>query len=149
MKTSFATEMPSRSTQAATLAPNRPGLWPALRRALARRCPNCGEGRLFATYLKQVDRCAACGEPYAHIRSDDAAPWLTILVVGHVVVPIVLAVETYGSLPEWAAMVLWPLLAVGLALWVLPRAKALLMTIIWFTRAPGSETETETKTAAF
>jgi len=52
-----------------TVAPNRPPLWLAIRRGLACRCPNCGGGRLFASYLKQVDACAACGEPLGHIRS--------------------------------------------------------------------------------
>ena len=119
----------------------RPRLGPALRRALAGHCPNCGRGKLFASYLKQVDHCAVCGEAWGHIRSDDAAPWLTILIVGHIVVPIVLAAEMYGSMPEWLAMLLWSAFAGLLALAVLPRAKAVLMTIIWATRAPGSELE--------
>ncbi len=126
----------------------RPGIWVSMRRALAGRCPNCGHGKLFASYLKQVDRCVSCGEPWGHIRSDDAAPWLTILIVGHIVVPIVLAVEMYGSLPEWMAMLIWPAFAALLALAVLPRAKAVLMAIIWATRAPGSELEPDAAATA-
>jgi uncharacterized protein (DUF983 family) len=38
-------------------------------------------------------------------------------------------------------MIFWPLIALALALVVLPRAKGLLMSIIWATRAPGSETD--------
>lgn len=103
------------------------------------RCPNCGKGKLFRAYLKQVDQCAVCGELYGHIRSDDAAPWLTILIVGHIIVPVALSVESRSLLPNWLSMSLWPLLAVGLALIVLPRAKALFLTVIWSTRSPGSE----------
>lgn len=33
----------------------------------------------------------------------------------------------------------WPLFAVALALVVLPRAKGLLLSVIWATRGPGSE----------
>lgn len=119
--------------------PERPTLWTSVRRALARRCPNCGRGKLFVSYLRQVERCAECGERYSHIRSDDAAPWLTILVVGHIIVPVMFAVERRTDWPDWVAMTLWPALALGLAALVLPRAKALFVAVIWATRAEGSE----------
>ena len=120
-------------------ANDRPGLAIVIRRALIGRCPNCGQGKLFASYLKQVDSCAACSERYGHIRSDDAAPWLTILVVGHIAVPIVFAVERLTSWPIWLAMTVWPAFALVLGLVVLPRAKAVLLSIIWAIQAPGSE----------
>jgi uncharacterized protein (DUF983 family) len=110
-----------------------------IRRALMGRCPNCGQGKLFASYLKQVDSCAVCGEQYGHIRSDDAAPWLTILVVGHIAVPIVFAAERLTSWPIWVAMTVWPAFALALGLVVLPRAKAVLLSVIWAIQAPGSE----------
>ena len=118
---------------------DRPKLGVAMWRGLFGRCPNCGRARLFASYLKQIERCAACGEQYRHIRSDDAAPWLTVLVVGHLLIPIVLAVESSVDWPSWISMTLWPALALGLALLVLPRAKGFLMSVIWATRSPGSE----------
>ena len=118
---------------------DRPRLGIALRRGVMGRCPNCGQGRLFAGYLKQVAACAACGEAYGHIRSDDAAPWLTILVVGHVLVPVILSFEQNTDWPAWASMTLWPALAVAGVFAVLPRAKGLLMSAIWAMRAPGSE----------
>ena len=123
------------------LRQGRPKVGDAVRRALLGKCPNCGRGKLFASYLKQVDHCAVCREPYGHLRSDDAAPWLTILVVGHIVVPIVLAVESRSSWPTWISMMLWPVLALALVAFVLPRAKALFLSVIWATGAPGSGRE--------
>lgn len=117
----------------------RPPLGAAMWRGLRGRCPGCGEGRLFARYLRQVESCGVCREPLGHIRSDDAAPWLTILVVGHIAVPVILLVEQHSQWPTWLAMTVWPLFALGLSLAVLPRAKGLLVSIIWATRAPGSE----------
>lgn len=114
------------------------GVWPAIRRALRGRCPNCGEGRLFRTYLKQVERCACCGEAYGHIRADDGPPWLTILVVGHVVVPLVLYAEKYADWPLWVSMLAWPGLALALSLVVLPRAKGAFLGMLWATGAPGT-----------
>lgn len=119
----------------------RASLGQAMWRGLRGRCPACGEGHLFARYLKPVPGCSVCNEPLGHIRSDDAAPWLTILVVGHIVVPLMLAVERVSQWPEWVAMIVWPLVALALTLAVLPRSKGLLLSIIWATRAPGSETE--------
>jgi len=118
----------------------RPGIGTALKRALRGRCPNCGQGRLMRTYLKPVDACLSCHEAYGHIRADDAAPWLTILLVGHIVVPILLVVEQNTSWPAWMAMTVWPTIAFTMALVVLPRAKTLFVGLIWATGAPGSET---------
>jgi uncharacterized protein (DUF983 family) len=82
----------------------RPSTPTALFRGALGRCPRCGKGRLLHRYLKMVDRCAACGEPYGHYRTDDAAPWLTILVVGHITVPIILLCEMNFQLPMAAAL---------------------------------------------
>ncbi len=94
---------------------------------------------MFVSYLKQVDRCAVCGEPYGHIRSDDVAPWLTVLTVGLIGAPIVVLVESHTDWPNWTSMTVWPLFGLLLALAILPRAKAITVSMIWFTRGPGSE----------
>lgn len=120
---------------------NTPTFPIAAGRALIGRCPNCGSGKLFASYLKLVDRCEICSEKYGHVHSDDAAPWLTILVVGHIAVPIALAAETHAAWPIWISMCVWPALALVLGLAVLPRAKGFLVAAIWLTGAPGSERE--------
>jgi len=59
----------------------------AAARALMGRCPCCGKGKLMKSYLKQVENCSVCGESFGQIRADDAAPWLTIILVGHVFLP--------------------------------------------------------------
>jgi uncharacterized protein (DUF983 family) len=121
------------------LGKGRPSLRDAMWRGLKGRCPACGKAKLFASFLKQVDRCPACGEALGHVRSDDAAPWLTILVVGHIALPVILSVERYSQWPMWLAMTVWPLFALALTLAVLPRAKGFLLSIIWATGASGSE----------
>ena len=95
---------------------------------------------MFSSYLKLVDHCRVCGEPYGHIRSDDAAPWLTILVVGHIVVPFIWIVESRALWPLWIDMTLWPTATAFLTFILLPRAKGFLVSVIWYTGAPGSET---------
>jgi uncharacterized protein (DUF983 family) len=65
--------------------------WRSIARGVRGRCPNCGEGRLFRGYLTPVASCPVCGEDLSHQRSDDFAPYLTMVAVGHVVVPALLA----------------------------------------------------------
>jgi uncharacterized protein (DUF983 family) len=111
----------------------------AIRRAALGRCPKCGEGLLFKSYLKQVDHCAVCGEPYLHIRADDGPPWLTILVVGHIIVPLIFVMDSWTQWPIWMAASVWPAATAVLAIAVLPRAKGVFLGIIWATGSPGSE----------
>lgn len=110
----------------------------AIRRALCGRCPNCGRGRLYATYLRQVEACAVCGEGWGEVRADDAPPWLTILIVGHVMAPLVLAMVRHSDLPDWAMSLILVGVALGLCLLVLPRAKAVFIAAIWASRARSS-----------
>jgi uncharacterized protein (DUF983 family) len=107
----------------------------AARRAILGRCPCCGEGKLFRAYLKQVENCSACGEAFGHIRADDAAPWLTIILVGHIFVPLMLVFVALTTMPSWVSAVLWSLVFVALSLLILPRAKGLFIAILWLTGA--------------
>jgi uncharacterized protein (DUF983 family) len=105
-------------------------------RALRGRCPCCGKGKLMRSYLKQVENCAACGESFGKIRADDAAPWLTIILVGHIFLPIAFMIDT-GETPTWLVAGAWSVLFAALSLAILPRAKTLFIAILWQTRAPG------------
>src|SRR5579872_6549669 len=68
-------------------AATRPDLWTAIKRGLALRCPVCGEGKLFRSYLKLNDRCSHCDAKLSELRADDGPAWATILIVGHLIVP--------------------------------------------------------------
>jgi uncharacterized protein (DUF983 family) len=107
----------------------------AVGRALMGRCPACGKGKLMKGYLKQVDNCAACGESFGQIRADDAAPWATIILVGHVFLPLAFMID--WGLPVWAEASLLSAGFAALSLAILPKAKAMFIAILWHTRAPG------------
>ncbi len=106
-------------------------------RGICGQCPNCGQSRLFRSYLKQVDECADCGSPWHEIRADDAPPWLTILIVGHLMAPLILHTVRYDNLPDW--LIIASLIGIGLilCLLILPRAKGLFIAVIWALRAPS------------
>ena len=66
----------------------------AVWRGFRGRCPACGEGRMFRAFLKVADQCPRCGEELHHHRADDFPAYLVIVIVGHILVPIILLVET-------------------------------------------------------
>jgi uncharacterized protein (DUF983 family) len=111
----------------------------ALIRGALGRCPRCGRGKLFYRYLKVVDRCSVCGERFGHYRVDDAPPWLTILLVGHITVPLILILEKNYAPPPWVEFVVYLPIAVLLTLSLLPRCKGILLAILWTTNAEGTE----------
>ena len=60
----------------------------AMRRGAFGRCPNCGEGRLFAGYLRVMPECLNCGEPLGRYRAADGPAFITITIVGLLLIPI-------------------------------------------------------------
>ncbi len=103
----------------------------AARRGLAGRCPSCGKGKLFRAYLKPVASCPVCGEDISHIQADDGPAWLTVLIVGHLIVALVLMVDGWSGWPMWTSMVVYPALALVMILALLPYAKGVFIGAIW------------------
>jgi uncharacterized protein (DUF983 family) len=80
-------------------------------RGARHRCPACGEGRLFWRYLKVEPSCDACATNLAQFRADDGPAYLTIILVGHLMVVPLLFVPFVWQRPE----VSLPVLLVALA----------------------------------
>jgi uncharacterized protein (DUF983 family) len=118
-------------------AEEKRALWPALRRGLAGRCPSCGKGRMFRSYLKVHPHCESCGLDLAAFRSDDAPPYFTILIVGHIVLPAILMLERVVELPLWLLAAIWIPSTLALTLGLLPRVKGAVIAVQWATRSAG------------
>lgn len=118
---------------------NNEPLGAAIARGAFGRCPRCGYGKLFKSFLKQVNQCAACHEALGHIRADDGPAWLTILLTGHILAPLILALEPNTTWPEWVSMTVWPMTALVLAILLLPRSKGIFIGLIWRAGCIGSE----------
>ena len=109
----------------------------AMLRGARGRCPACGEGRLFTSYLKVADACPACHEDLHHQRADDGPAYLTILIVGHLLAPIIYWFYVEFR-PEPLVMATIFCLATGsLALFLLPRMKGALVALQWAKRMHG------------
>ncbi len=103
----------------------------AVRRGFFGRCPNCGEGKMFRAFLKVADRCPACGEDLHHHRADDFPAYVVIVIVGHILVPLVLVVETQFAPPYWVHMMLWPTSVIALTLGLLQPVKGAIVALQW------------------
>ncbi|WP_295555147.1 DUF983 domain-containing protein [uncultured Hyphomicrobium sp.] len=106
-------------------------------RGWRQKCPACGKGALYGKYLKVLDTCPACGEELFHQRADDAPPYFTMVVVGHVVIGGVLVLEKAFAPPSWVHLALWMPLTVALSLVLLPRVKGTLIGLQWALRMHG------------
>lgn len=74
---------------------------------IAGRCPNCGEGRLFAGFLTVAPRCEACGFDLAKADSGDGPAVFVILIAGFIVAFAALFTEVALSPPVWVHLILW------------------------------------------
>jgi len=96
-----------------------PSLATAIGRGLLGHCPACGERHLFNGYLTVTPACRRCGAPLGLARADDAPPYFTILVVGHIVVPLLLVMQRLADPPTWELSAIFVPLTLVLALGLL------------------------------
>lgn len=106
-------------------------------RGFLMRCPACGEGSMFSQFLKVADTCPHCHEELHHHRADDAPPYFTIFIVGHIVIPLVLVIEKIWH-PDmvWfiGATLIVTLLLTG---FLMPRVKGAVVAMQWAMRMHG------------
>lgn len=72
---------------------NLPPVSTAIARGLLGRCPACGKSHMFNGFLRVVAQCSNCAAPLGLARADDAPPYFTILITGHIVIPLMLLLE--------------------------------------------------------
>ena len=113
--------------------PTRAAMWHGYRR----RCPRCGEGALFTGYLKVKDHCPVCDQALHHHRADDGPAYLTILIVGHLMAPLIHIVFTRFRPDPWVMATIFTVGCVALSLYLLPRLKGVVVGIQWAKRMHG------------
>lgn len=95
----------------------------AIGRGILGRCPACGQSHLFNGFLRVVPECRNCGAPLGLARADDAPPYFTILIVGHIVIPAMLILQRTQDPPQWLMWVIFIPLTLVLALGLLRPVK--------------------------
>jgi uncharacterized protein (DUF983 family) len=117
--------------------PDRRSIGKAIWNGMRLRCPHCGKGRLFRAFLKVADHCDVCGEELFHHRADDFPPYLSILIVGHLIVGVMLELELHATIEPWVYLVTMLPAAVVLPLAILPSVKGAVVGIQWANRMHG------------
>src|SRR5438445_13670619 len=112
-------------------------VWTALKRGFRGRCPRCGEGKLFRAFLKVADHCSVSAQDSTPHRADDLPAYLVIVIVGHIVVPTILWIETdYAPSVPLQLSIYLPMTLI-LSLLLLQPVKGAVVGVQWALRMHG------------
>ncbi len=110
-----------------------PGGWlAALARGLKGKCPRCGEAALFRKWLKPVGCCSHCRQDWSLQQADDFPAYIGILVVGHLLAPVVIAMIGTFHMSAWATLAIILPAATILLLVTLQPVKGAVIAFLWW-----------------
>ncbi len=69
------------------------------------RCPRCGEGRMFRSWLKIVDRCERCGLDYRFASPDDGPAFFSLCIIALPLIAFVVWLQVAYDPPVWVHLV--------------------------------------------
>jgi uncharacterized protein (DUF983 family) len=117
--------------------PEKRDVWTSIKRGFRGRCPRCGEGKLFRAFLKVDNNCSVCGLDFTPHRADDLPAYLVIVVVGHIVVPMALLIETNYAPPVALQLAIYLPLTLVASLALLQPVKGAVVGVQWALRMHG------------
>ena len=117
--------------------------WQAMKRGFLGRCPRCGEGKVFRAFLKVADNCSVCGQDFSHHRADDLPAYLVIVIVGHIIVPLALWIETDYAPPVALQLAIYLPLTLVASLALLQPVKGAVVALQWAFRMHGFDGEAD------
>ena len=120
-------------------------VWTAIKRGFRGRCPRCGEGKLFRAFLKVDNNCSVCGLDFTPHRADDLPAYLVIVIVGHLVVPLALLIETNYSPPVALQLEIYLPMTLILSLVLLQPVKGAVVGMQWALRMHGFDEQNPEK----
>jgi uncharacterized protein (DUF983 family) len=92
---------------------------------------------MFARFLKPSAACGACEQPWDLSRADDFPAYIVILLLGHILVPVMIEVNSALAIPLGVQALLWPGLAVVLAGLMIQPVKGAVIAFQWTRRMDG------------
>lgn len=109
----------------------------SIMRGMLNTCPACGSGKLFRSFLKPVDACAACNEEMSHQRADDLPPYLVIFVIGHVAVGGFMMTDLAFPMSMWIHLAIWTPITILAGLLSIQPIKGGVIGLQWALRMHG------------
>jgi uncharacterized protein (DUF983 family) len=129
---------PATKVWTSDIAPSaKRDVWTAMKRGWRGRCPRCGEGKLFRAFLKVDNNCSVCGLDYTPHRADDLPAYLVIIIVGHIMVPLALLIETNYSPPVALQLAIYLPMTLIASLLLLQPVKGTVVGVQWALRMHG------------
>ncbi|MFZ5718608.1 MAG: DUF983 domain-containing protein [Pseudomonadota bacterium] len=123
-------------------------LFRSVQRGLSHRCPSCGDGRLFGRYLKVNPECPRCAHELARYPADDGPAYLTILLVGHLIIaPLLFFPIVWESSPVYSLPIILGALT-AITLTALPRIKGGWIGLMYALQVTDREARLHTADAA-
>lgn len=110
--------------------------WASIGRGLRGRCPRCGQTKLFARFLKPA-ACKNCLADWTGAQADDFPAYISILVSGHVLAPIVIALGSDGRLSIALMIAIIVPVAALLTIGLLQPAKGAVIALQWWSDMSG------------
>jgi uncharacterized protein (DUF983 family) len=115
--------------------------WAAMFRGARGACPRCGAARLFARFLKPVQRCPRCTQDWRHQQADDFPAYVSIFLTGHIVAPIAIALVRNWGLSVTTLLAIILTLSLILMIGFLQPAKGAIIAIQWWLGMHGFQRE--------
>lgn len=100
-----------------------------IRAGLLCRCPNCGQGPLYAGFLKVVDRCETCGFDYSRLNTGDGAAIFIMQIAGGLVVFSALFAMIAWNPPIWLLLLIALPLTAGLSIGLMRPGKGVMIAL--------------------
>lgn len=110
---------------------------PAMLNGMLGRCPHCGSGRLFGSFLKTAESCGVCHEELHHHRADDFPAYLVVFIVGHIVVGAFMGFEMMFELSTWQHLAIWIPVTILMAIALIQPVKGTVVGLQWALRMHG------------
>ncbi len=111
--------------------------WEAAWRGIRFRCPRCGDAHLFARFLKPMPICPACAQDWTHQRADDFPAYISMLVTGHLLAPLIIGLELSFAPPVNVLAVIVVPMAMVMMLGLLQPAKGAVIALQWWSGMHG------------
>lgn len=108
---------------------------------LTGRCPRCGQGRLFTSFINLAPKCDACGLDYKFADSGDGPAVFVTLFAGFLVLGAALWTELNYEPPFWVHMVIFMPLTLIVCLGLLRPLKGLLVALQYRNKAEQGRLE--------
>ncbi|HIG23026.1 MAG TPA: DUF983 domain-containing protein [Henriciella marina] len=102
-----------------------------IKAGLACRCPACGEGPVFKSFLEIAPRCTACGADFSKADAGDGPAFFVMFILAIIIMPPVLLVQIVFAPPVWVHAILWTPLIVLLGAWLLRPFKSIMFALQW------------------